>query len=214
MVYVLRSLLLENNNGNKPQSFEPQAATMTEQVYQYVQGGEDIGIQPPQITDIVTLKAAQRGLQRVLADIPQRSFHGEYIYHDDNPGRLDRFNQMNSQILSAFTDSSIDLKPDRSFSSTMSTSSDRTYEWTSEAPCIGLTEYFFPEGQGQSNSQKIQKAIEICNLCKVKEECREAGRDEKEGVWAGEYKPNPELSNKLTQQLIQERTEQKRQKAS
>lgn len=191
---------MEKQNGNKQSSFELRVDILAEQVRQYVESG-DIDISPPQVTDIVSLKAAQRGLKRVIADSQQRSLNGQYIYHDDNPSRLDRFSLVNTQILNAHADSPIDFKPDRVFVDTKNNNPgnyDEIDGWRGKAACKGLVDLFYPEDANNlERKQKIQKAQEICKNCEVKEECRKYSKDEQFGVWAGEYKPNPKLSKKL-----------------
>jgi hypothetical protein len=57
-------------------------------------------------------------------------------------------------------------------------------DWVLDARCKGLDTYwFYPEPDDNPNSYVEQKAF--CQQCPVINACREAGREEKFGVWGG-----------------------------
>lgn len=53
--------------------------------------------------------------------------------------------------------------------------------WHAAAACHGLTSLFFPE-RGES----LAAARAVCKTCTVTAQCKEAGRHEHFGVWAGQ----------------------------
>lgn len=58
--------------------------------------------------------------------------------------------------------------------------------WTEHAACKDLPkEAFFPKRGGDS-AQTVEAARTVCRHCPVLAECREAGRTEKHGIWAGQ----------------------------
>jgi hypothetical protein len=59
----------------------------------------------------------------------------------------------------------------------------RDRSWMTDAACKGMdTNIFFPE---RGDMVTLDKALEICNQCKVKTQCREYGEPERVGVWGG-----------------------------
>lgn len=61
--------------------------------------------------------------------------------------------------------------------------------WISKAACKGRTELFYSKlsERPQAEARRVAKAKQICSTCPVIEECREAGRVNREfGVWGGE----------------------------
>jgi WhiB family redox-sensing transcriptional regulator len=56
-------------------------------------------------------------------------------------------------------------------------------DWIEQAACRGMdTNLFFPE---RGDIAAVNKAVEICNSCPVKKECREYGDMETVGIWGG-----------------------------
>ena len=56
-------------------------------------------------------------------------------------------------------------------------------EWMDRAACKGMDpNLFFPE---RGDIKGVNKAIDICNSCPVKAECREYGDMETVGIWGG-----------------------------
>ena len=63
------------------------------------------------------------------------------------------------------------------------------FDWTAFALCVGKTDLFFgPPGERPSKRRKRERlARAYCDVCPVKDTCREQGRANFEtGMWGGE----------------------------
>lgn len=60
-------------------------------------------------------------------------------------------------------------------------------QWRLRAACQGIpTDFFFPEGRGRQLENARNTAKQFCrDQCPVIEQCRDAARTEKFGIWAG-----------------------------
>lgn len=60
-------------------------------------------------------------------------------------------------------------------------------DWRKRAACRDIpTEFFYPEGRGRDLALAREDAKTFCReQCPVLEQCREASRGERHGVWGG-----------------------------
>lgn len=65
-------------------------------------------------------------------------------------------------------------------------------DWREQAACRGLdTEFFYPEGRGRQLTIAREAAKQFCReQCPVIDQCREAARGEKHGVWGATDEPD------------------------
>jgi len=64
-------------------------------------------------------------------------------------------------------------------------------DWRELAACKGRTKLFFP----QARARREAKALQICSVCAVNEECRTFARSHREyGYWGGESEEDRHLA--------------------
>jgi hypothetical protein len=63
----------------------------------------------------------------------------------------------------------------------------------SQAACVGLMDWMFPEGRDSERARQIERARGVCSTCLLVDTCaREAlERDERHGVWGGIFMEDP-----------------------
>ncbi len=75
--------------------------------------------------------------------------------------------------------------------------------WASQAACVGEARLFFSPDRyerDEAKARRIAKAKAICATCPVIERCREEGRREEFGVWAGLTAPERKRWRRLSKQ--------------